>query len=209
MPAHPVMNPLLLDPPETTETLRLVLRRYQPGDAPAYFAMLERNREHLRDFMPPAMESVHSPLDAELLIRQFMVEWQARNLFIFGIWEKESRQYVGEAYLANADWSIPCIELGYFIARDWTRRGFAVEAARALLALAFEHLRVVRVELQCAADNPASAQVAERCGFRLEGRHRNRARHKDGPLVDRLWYGLLREEWTKPSAAVVEGPSRT
>ena len=34
-----------------------------------------------------------------------------------------------------------------------------------------------------------------RLGFRLEGCQRLRHRKKDGSLVDRLWYGLLREDF--------------
>ena len=51
------------------------------------------------------------------------------------------------------------------------------------------------MDLQVRADNAASQRVAERCGFRLEGRQRLRHRKKDGTLVDRLWYGLLCSEW--------------
>ena len=64
-----------------------------------------------------------------------------------------------------------------------------------LLRCAFDCLNVSRVDLQCRADNTASQRVAERLGFRQEGRQRLRHRKKDGKLVDRLWYGLLREEW--------------
>ena len=60
-------------------------------------------------------------------------------------------------------------------------------------------------ELQVAGDNPASMHVAERCGFRLEGRQRGRHRKKDDTVVDRLWYGLLRSEWQDSLAS---DPSR-
>jgi RimJ/RimL family protein N-acetyltransferase len=98
-------------------------------------------------------------------------------------------------YLANADWHVPCIELGYFVVRASTGKGMATEAARATIGFAFEHLWVTRIELQCAADNTASIRVAERCGFQYEGRLRQRHRKKAGEVVDRLWYGLLHSEW--------------
>jgi RimJ/RimL family protein N-acetyltransferase len=90
---------------------------------------------------------------------------------------------------------VPCIELGYFLAKASTGKGYATEAARAVIRFAFEHLMVSRIELQIAAGNTASMRVAERCGFRQEGRQRQRHRRKDGNVVDRLWYGLLRSEW--------------
>ncbi len=185
-----------LDIPTEFSTERLTLRRYRPEeDSAVYFQMLQANRDHLRDFMPPMMEAVQDEADAADVLRQLTGEWQQRNLFIFGIWEKESHSYVGEAYLANPDWHVPSIELGYFLVEDKTGHGYATEAAQAAVRFAFERLHVRRVELQCAADNQASQRVAERCGFTLEGRQRQRHRKKDGMLVDRLWYGLLLREW--------------
>lgn len=185
-----------LDIPTEFSSERLYLRRYRPEeDSAVYFQMLQANRDHLREFMPPMMEAVQNDADAENVLHQLAGEWQSHNLFIFGIWEKDSKSYVGEAYLANPDWHVPCIELGYFLVKDKTGRGYATEAAQATIQFAFEQLNVSRVELQCAADNKASQRVAERCGFTLEGRQRQRQHKKDGTLVDRLWYGLLRHDY--------------
>ena len=145
--------------------------------------------------MPPIVEAMQDEEDAEAFIGWVNSEWQQRNLFLFSVWEKATGMYAGETYLANPDWHVPSIELGYFLVRASTGRGFATEAARAALRYAFETLQVSRVDLQCRADNIASQRVAERCGFRLEGCQRLRHRMKSGELVDRLWYGLLRSEW--------------
>jgi RimJ/RimL family protein N-acetyltransferase len=47
--------------------------------------------------------------------------------------------------------------------------------------------------------------VALRCGFTLEGRLRQRGRRKDGSSVDRLWFGLLRNEWQAGTAGQASG----
>ena len=160
-----------------------------------YYQMLRANWNHLYEFLPPSLMAVQSEADVEVEIRRQMVEWNLRNLFIFGAWEKATGAYVGESYLANADWDVPRIEVGYFIVQDKTKRGFATEAARATIRFAFEHMEVVRVELQCTADNEASRGVAEHCGFVYEGRMRQRHRKKSEALVDVLWYGMLLSEW--------------
>ena len=184
-------------PPEFSST-RLLLRRYRPEDSAAYFQMLQANREHLREFLPTLWQEVQNEADVATVLRQLAAEWDARNLFIFGVWEKESGSYVGELYLANPDWQVPCVELGYFLVKDKTGSGYATEAAQAMIQFAFEQLKVSRIDLQCAADNLASQRVAERCGFTLEGCQRQRQRKKDGKLVDRLWYGLLHNEYAWP-----------
>ncbi len=160
-----------------------------------YLRMLQANRDHLLEFMPANIAAAQNEADVARVFADFADQWLARNLFIFGLWEKSSKAYVGETYLANPDWHVPSIELGYFLVQAATGKGYAIEAARAVIGYAFENLRVERIDLQCRADNPASMRVAERCGFQLEGRQRRRHRKKDGSLVDRLWYGLLRAEW--------------
>jgi RimJ/RimL family protein N-acetyltransferase len=160
-----------------------------------YFQMLRTNWNHLYEFLPPSLMAVQSEEDAEVVIRRLMADWNLRNLFIFGVWEKTTGTYVGESYLANADWNVPRIEVGYFIVQESIGKGFATEAARATIRFAFEHLGVLRVELQCAADNEASIRVAEHCGFVYEGRFRERHRKKAGTVVDMLWYGMLLSEW--------------
>ncbi|MDX1523585.1 MAG: GNAT family protein [Anaerolineae bacterium] len=194
------MNPLLLDLPTEFTSKRLHLRPYRPGEGAMYFRMLRENWDHLYEFMPPSRLALQSEQDAEEVIRRLQADWHLRQLFIFGVWQRDSGAYVGEAYLANPDWEVPCLELGYFMVKAATGQGFATEAARATIRFAFEHLHVSRVELQCAADNQASIRAAERCGFKYEGRLRQRPHKKDGSLVDRLWYGLLRSEWQQSLA---------
>jgi len=196
----PTGQPVDLPDPSAVElvTERLLLRPYQPGDGAAYAQMYHENQDHVHEFMPDELRDMATEHDAEGQIRRMIRQWRAGKLFVFGAWARDGGAYVGEAYLANADWAVPCIELGYFVVASQTGRGYAVEAARAVTRFAFERLAVGRVELYCASDNLASARVAERIGFGREGCFRQRHRKRDGTLVDRLWYGLLRSERSCP-----------
>src|SRR5512140_1788367 len=188
------MTPPALDLATEFETERLYLRAYRPQDDALYFHMVRENWDHLYEFLPEKVQAMQSVEDAAAFLRWLEGEWKQGNLFLFSLWEKATGRYVGETYLANPDWHVPSLELGYFLVKTATGQGYATEAARAALRCAFDFLNVSRVDLQCRADNTASQRVAERLGFRQEGRQRLRHRKKDGSLVDRLWYGLLREE---------------
>lgn len=177
------------------ETERLILRAYRPEDDALYFQMVRENWDHLFEFMPEKVQAMQTEEDARAFLIWLNGEWLQRNLFLFSLWEKATGRYLGETYLANPDWHVPSIELGYFLVQTATGHGYATEAAHAGLRYAFDRLNVNRVDLQCRSDNTASQRVAERVGFRQEGCQRLRHRKKDGSLVDRLWYGLLREEW--------------
>ncbi len=181
--------------PIEISSTRLLLRPYRPGEGRLYVDMYRENGAHLMEFMPEELRGMKTEADGERQIQRMLHAWQDRELFIFGAWDTETGLYVGEAYLANPDWTVPSLELGYFVVATQTGRGFATEAGAAVVAVAFEQFGVERIDLQCQADNVASARVAERLGFRLEGRQRQRDRKRDGDLVDRLWYGLLRAEW--------------
>lgn len=60
-------------------------------------------------------------------------------------------------------------ELGYWIARESWGRGFATEAARAVVALARDSLNIGRLHAGHFLDNPASGRVLAKAGFRSTG----------------------------------------
>lgn len=58
----------------------------------------------------------------------------------------------------------------------------------------FEAFQVNRLEIRVSAGNDESEMVATKCGFNLEGTHREAAYSK-GQLYDMRSYALLRREW--------------
>jgi len=85
-------------------------------------------------------------------------------------------------------------EIGYELSPEHWGRGYATEAAGAMLAFAFNELEVHRVWAHCIADNVASAHVLEKLGLRLEGRQREKEWFK-GRWWDTLLFGILEHEW--------------
>ena len=61
------------------------------------------------------------------------------------------------------------LALGWIVAPQWWNRGFASEAASALLRHCFIALDAHRIEARIEPDNMASLRLAERLGFRREG----------------------------------------
>ncbi len=60
-------------------------------------------------------------------------------------------------------------ELGYALARPYWGQGYMTEAVRAVVAFAFDHLDLNRIEAVCDAENLASARVLEKSGLVFEG----------------------------------------
>lgn len=89
-------------------------------------------------------------------------------------------------------------EIGYVVHPAHRGRGYASEAARALLRLAFETLRFHRVEGRTEARNAASARVLAKLGMRREA-HLVENEWVKGEWQSELVYAMLDREW----AAVV------
>jgi RimJ/RimL family protein N-acetyltransferase len=60
-------------------------------------------------------------------------------------------------------------ELGYWLGRAHWGKGYATEAGQAILAHGFEVLNLRLVHCRVACDNPASARVQQKLGFRRIG----------------------------------------
>jgi RimJ/RimL family protein N-acetyltransferase/GNAT superfamily N-acetyltransferase len=118
--------------------------------------------------------------------------------------------FLGSISLLRFAWSDARCEIGYWVA-PWGRgRGAATIATRLLSHWALTELGLHRIELHAAPENAASQRVAERAGFRREGRLRDREPAKDGWRD--LWiFGLLADDLRERpagAAGVVVRPAR-
>lgn len=92
----------------------------------------------------------------------------------------EGARIIGCAGIAPGEQG--AVELGYWIARDQWGRGYATEAARAVLSVA-RALGHRRIEASHFLDNPASGRVLRKLGFTPTGEHRLRRSEGRGTVV--------------------------
>lgn len=101
---------------------------------------------------------------------------------------------VGNVVLFMEGTGNSCMEIGWTL-HPWAGgRGLATEAARVMLALAFEHYGVRRVVANLDALNQRSAALCERLGMRREV-HRRADFWSKGRWTDSYEYAILRTEW--------------
>lgn len=86
-------------------------------------------------------------------------------------------------------------ELGWVIAPEHAGRGYATEAATALLRICFDDLDLYRVTALCFADNVASWRIMERIGMRREAHNVRESLHRSRGWLDGLGYAILADEW--------------
>jgi ribosomal-protein-serine acetyltransferase len=186
-----IINPLLLDLPEQIETDRLLIRAPRPGDGPVVNAAIRESQEELRRWMIWAQEIPHVQ-ETEEHLRQAAARFALREDMMVLLFHRGTGVFIGASGMHNIDWTVPSLEIGYWLHTAHTGQGYMTEAVLALTDYAMEHFSAERIEIRCDALNRASAAVAERAGFRQEGYFRNHMRSPDGTLRDTLVYAWVR-----------------
>jgi ribosomal-protein-alanine N-acetyltransferase len=90
-------------------------------------------------------------------------------------------------------------ELGYAFNRKYWGKGYATEAASAILQFGFETLKLHRVGATVLPNNFGSIRVLEKLGFQREG-VRRQAYSLHGTYQDLLCYSILAPEWREQHA---------
>ena len=85
------------------------------------------------------------------------------------------------------------LELGYWVGEPFWGRGYATEAAHALVDLAFRATEIVALHAACRVINPASRRVIHKCGFQYAGQGMLDSLTAGKVPVDR--YRLDRRTW--------------
>jgi len=161
------------DPPYRIRTERLLLRSWNPSDAPLLKDAIDSSLENLGRWMPWAREEPTSVEEKAELLRGFRGRFDLGQDFVYGIFNLDEAEVVGGTGLhtrAGDD----ALEIGYWIRDSRVGNGFASEAAAALTRVAFEVCGVDRVEIRVDPANTTSLAIPRRLGFGEEGTLRRR-----------------------------------
>ena len=179
------------------ETERLCLRLHRPDDLDAllgYYSDPEVAR--YTPFVAWSRADAEEALEKRL--RRTGVNGPDSAL---GLVIERSQQVVGDVILWPADETLARGEMGWALHPAAHGHGYAAEAVRALIGIAFGTYGMRRVIAQLDPRNAPSARLCERVGMRREA-HLRQDYWTKGEWADTLIYGLLASEWPdRPPAA--------
>ncbi|WP_299371681.1 GNAT family N-acetyltransferase [uncultured Kiloniella sp.] len=167
------------------ETSRLRIRQYQSTDLEPTRAMSQD--PELRKWIPTGVYSdkehaeyvrVSGTADA----KDFVVEDKMTDVVI--------GEMTFHPWFVEKTW-----EIGWLILPEFQGRGYASEAASALLDVGFSELEIHRIVATAQPQNPASFRVMEKVGMRREGEFLQCIPRSDGTWWDEVFYAILASEY--------------
>ena len=180
--------------PYRIETERLVIRCYDPEDAPLLKDAVDRSLDHLRPFMPWTPDAPE-PLDAVYeRLRDFRAQYDRDENWIMGVFSPDDSRCLGGTGLHPRQGEAG-LEIGYWVAAGETGHGFATEISAVLTRVGFECFGVDRIEIRIDPVNEISEKVPRKLGFTKEATLHRRLPEKQGSdLRDVNIWTLFRTE---------------
>jgi len=178
--------------PLPLESDRLIIRPFRASDLESFFA-------YRNDPAVARYQGWHVPYAREKAV-EFIEEMQGKQTPTPGEWLQLAVELKSSGALIG-DWAFHLMKndarqayIGYTLAQQYWKQGYAAETMRCLLRYLFTELDLHRVAAECDAENSASARLLERTGFRREG-HFVESVFWAGTYGSEYQYALLKREW--------------
>ena len=177
------------------ETLRLNLRQWRQEDRPA-FARLNADPMVMR-YYPGVLSAKESNAMAQKMER--LIHKQG-----WGFWAVEKRddqRFIGFVGLNKPAYELPvtpCVEIGWRLAKEYWGCGYASEAAKACLNVAFNRLNLSDVYSFTSLTNTKSQAVMQRLG--MTNTHANFEHPmipENHPLREHVLYRIAKPSWLR------------
>lgn len=166
------------------ETDRLILRSWHPDDLPL-FADMNKDERVMRYF--PALLS---DAETELFYERIQNEFSQKGWGLYAVELKATGRFIGYVGLHEigfeADFA-PGVEIGWRLAADYHNKGYATEAAIAVLNMVHE-LGIERVYSFTAKVNLPSERVMQKIGMIKAGEFDHPRLAIDSPLRTHVLY---------------------
>ena len=195
-------QPEFSNPAYRIETKRLVVRCYNPSDAPLLAESVTESLEHLRPWMPWVYNEPEPIEEKVQRLKLFRGSFDLGQNYTYGIFNPEETKLIGGTGL-HTRLSGGELEIGYWIHKDYINRGLVTESTAALVKVAFEIVHVHRLEIHCDPGNLASAAIPRKLGFTHEGTLRAKTAFLDGWSDSMIW-GLLESEYPDSPSSKAE-----
>ncbi|MCM3633512.1 GNAT family N-acetyltransferase [Paenibacillus camelliae] len=170
---------------------RIALREYRISDLDSISQWV--NDPEITNTLSDVFLYPHSRNESETYLNVIMEGKSSTKSFVIA--EKDSLEYIGQIDLFNFDWKNRFAVMAIVIGKkEYLGKGYGSEAIRVLQKFAFEELNLNRIELDVYDYNARAYKCYLKCGFKEEGRMRQKL-FKNGRYRDVIRMAILKEEF--------------
>ncbi len=173
-------------------TERLGLKLIERQDADTLFALVDANRDHLREWLGWVDGATGPDSYRDEVIPAWLKQYADGDGFACGIYYDGA--LVGTVALHEINQTLRQTSIGYYVTGAGRGKNLMTEVVRFITAYCFTTLGLNRVVIECAAGNTRSQRIPERLGFVKEGTLRS-AERLYGDFHDIIVYAMLADDW--------------
>jgi RimJ/RimL family protein N-acetyltransferase len=154
-------------------TERVVARCWDPADAPRLKEAVDSSLDHLRQWMPWALNEPQSVDEKVQLLRRFRGEFDLGQNYVYGLFSRDESEVVGGSGF-HTRVGEGAFEIGYWIRASQEGKGLATELTAALTRVGLELCGADRIEIHCEPANERSMRIPRKLGYVEEASLRRR-----------------------------------
>lgn len=174
---------------------RLILRITKPTleTAQEILSQIDRNRDHLGKWFP-WVQANQKVEDLYQYLSDKEKHFEEQTKVAYGIYINQI--YSGNISFFDLSFDKQSAEIGYWLDKSLTRNGYITESIKLIEKYCFVDLGLNRLEIKCEENNIPSIEVAQKCGYTLEGKLREyRYSHYLQKFTDHILFSKLRREF--------------
>lgn len=167
------------------KTQRLTIRQFRLEDWHAVYTYMSDLR--VTAYLPEGQLT-------EIQAQEFVAQNAGNEVQALAVMLNDEAALIG--HMVFHPWFAPrTYEIGWVFNSHYQGKGFATEAAYALLKYGFESLALHRIIATCQPENTPSYRVMEKLGMRREGHFQQCIYRGENQWWDEYFYAMLKDEW--------------
>lgn len=170
------------------ETDRLLLRQFKLSDAESACKNWAGCYEVQNEYGEPTYDT---PEAAKELLEKYIKGYKNGFYYRWAVIEKESGECIGQVAYFLVDTHNNFGEVEYCIGTEYQGKGYATEAAKAVIDYGFDKIHFHKVQICVRPANIKSKKVIDKCGFEYEGTLRDYF-FIDGKYEGRMYFSKLK-----------------
>lgn len=174
-------------------TDQLSLKLIERQDAEALYALVDANREHLREWLGWVDGTTGPDGYRDEIIPAWLTAYAKGNGLTCGIYYEG--ELVGTVALHEINQTLRQTSIGYYLTGNGRGKGLMTKVMAFVTDYCFTTLQLNRVVIECAVGNSRSRKIPERLGYQQEGILRD-AEQLYGTYHDLAVYAMLARDWS-------------